>query len=303
MIIILLVFSALLNSKLLNSKLLNSKLLNSKLLNSKLLNSKLLNSKQYACGAGPLMYGPDCIATDCINSAYNDMIVYTIDEIISNTNIECIGKGFNNVFSCSNNKFTWYPLGLLKEGDSATLFWGKNSGCPEIKCKGQPLPTLLKWSWKMKANNKKCCRNQIYDPDINGCCRNNLYDPMKNICCTDDSGSILCPRKSDCCGSICYNKTNNICCDDVKPPPNYQQVFGLCNVNDWCLGLHCCRPECVQCCVSNGTLLCAKQGEECCVNENGIGVPIICNKGGCCGWNGAQKFCCKNGCDRNGDCL
>ena len=71
---------------------------------------------EYACGAGPFIYGPTCTSTDGIMDTYDDYIEYTINHIYSNTNLECEGVGLNDVFSCINNNNKWkmYPLGILQ---------------------------------------------------------------------------------------------------------------------------------------------------------------------------------------------
>jgi hypothetical protein len=237
------------------------------------------NAEEYACGAGPLIYGPECAATDCIDSAYYDSIVYVIDEIISSTNIECEAKGFNNVFSCHNNKFTWYPLGVLQEGESSTLFWGNNIGCPEIKCKGQPSATVFKWSWKIIPDNKICCGDNTC---LSKCCGGACMKD-NDTCCWDN----LCLKESQsCCGGICYDANINHCCSaGTKDGHN---IYYLCDHNSRCTGYlnKCCPNTCITCCANDdgSDFSCAKKGQSCCNGKVCDDSLYCCNNLKCTTW-------------------
>ena len=234
-----------------------------------------------ACGAGPLIYGPDCTATDCMQSRYDDMISYTIDEIISGTNIKCEGRGMNSVFSCTDNKFDWYDLGVLQEGGVGTIYWGPNAGCPQIRCKGQPLPTEFKWSWKMIPNKKFCCGKNSCDTR---CCGNICLKATEG-CCWD----VLCSLA--CCGGICYDPLSHKCC--TSGDKEGHNIYSLCGINSECTGYPdlCCPNTCHECCIGDDgkSFTCAGKGQSCC-GDNPCDSKLFCCSNGCKTWQECERF-------------
>jgi hypothetical protein len=138
------------------------------------------------------------------------MILYTIDEIISTTNIECYGLAFNHEFNCTN-KWDWYQLGVLNEGASSTLYWGDNIGYPSIKCMGAPLPTAIKWSWSIFGSyNHICCEGKKIDTGSGlSCCNDKIYNSHTHDCC----GNIIYKKSINAsrCGDIVYDTRTDAC--------------------------------------------------------------------------------------------
>lgn len=227
-----------------------------------------------ACGAGPQIYGPTCTATNCMISNYYDMIEYVIDDIIFDTNLECQGRAMNNVFFCGDDKFDWYDLGVLKSGDYGLLYWGRNMGCPQIRCKGQPLPTEFKWSWKMKPTGSKCCGS---NPCINSLSLNSTkkYYCCGNTCVPDTMGCCwgnVCSSVSNwCCGEVCYDRSTHQCC--TTSDKYGHNVNWLCGIDDVCTGVvgKCCPNTKPDYCQKADT--CLDHTYSCC---NGVPCNLYC---------------------------
>jgi hypothetical protein len=186
---------------------------------------------EFACIAGPQIYGPECKASLATEGSSGIMIIYEITEIISSTNIECLGLAINNTVDCNNKVLDWYPLGVFSDNGRSTLFWGDNIGYPAIKCKGLPIPTSIKWKYSLTYDNyvgccgnvkynydpdKTCCGNKIYKNDnVNGCC-GEVWTNSLNCCAIVDSDSgrgydIPCPMANCCQKDITTFET--VCCD------------------------------------------------------------------------------------------
>ena len=195
----------------------------------------IVSSASDACGAGPMIYGPECTATMCEGPV--DMIYYKIDKITFNTNLECMGWAWRSVPSCKGGKFDWFPLGIMSEGDESPLYWGPSDACPQIKCKGQPLPTTFEWSWRAFGSEASCCGETPYH-----------YDKSKLMCCGE---TLYNPKIHDCCFGILFDLKIQKCCYGYDI--HRGAVNTVCKINDDCChGAYCCPNTCcidgVTCC-------------------------------------------------------
>lgn len=108
-------------------------------------------SKPNSCYAPPLFYGARCDASEALFGSKGVYIRYSVD-ITGDVNIECkaTGKGYREK---DNKAWGWYYLGLLKDGDSATLYWGDVAAKPEIRCKGDITGSTLIWTYEATSSN------------------------------------------------------------------------------------------------------------------------------------------------------
>lgn len=184
---------------------------------------------EFACIAGPQIYGPECKASLATEGNSGAMILYKITEIISSTNVECMGLGVSNTIDCGKNTLDWYPLGIFSDGGQSTLFWGDNMGYPAIKCKGEPIPSGIKWKFYILGNDEDCCGIVKYSRLYQECCNGKIYnkDDVKTCCggvwtdtvdCCDilDTNheykySVKCPMSNCCQKDITTFET--VCCD------------------------------------------------------------------------------------------
>jgi hypothetical protein len=206
---------------------------------------RYVTSDVYACGAGPLgIYGSICPSTLATEGYTQAMIRYNIDEIPEDTNIECKALAYNSTFSC-DNAWGWYPLGVLKEGDFGTLYWGDNSAYPAIQCMGQPLPTTFKWSWDLLDYNQMCCQGKPINTNYFGCCDNKIYEIATYDCC----GDTIYQRNNNisCCGHTVYDTRINVCCESDNSPVLPQVCSSwnyCCQQNRRTFNWICCGKKC-----------------------------------------------------------
>jgi hypothetical protein len=97
------------------------------------------------CYAPPSIYGPKCKASDWLNGVDGVYVKYTVD-ILGDVNVECeaVGSGYRKE---DGKPWGWYNMGVFTDGDAGTLYWGANMAYPEIRCKGLPLGSGIRWSW------------------------------------------------------------------------------------------------------------------------------------------------------------
>ena len=187
---------------------------------------------EFSCSAGPLIYGPECQATLAVGGWSNAMITYEIVDILSETNIECMGWGLSSVIECNKTIMNWYPLGVFFDSGMSRLFWGNNMDYPAIKCKGFPLPTGLKWKFTLvpqgyfgccgkiryQEGSQECCGGEVFPHDYKDnhvCC--DIYWVDEKNCCeiTGFDGeykkNVLCPMGNCCQKDITTFET--VCCD------------------------------------------------------------------------------------------